>query len=148
MYTWVCSPALSEVLGAGSDRCALPRPGAQVLRRHASLRQAHREYRGDPRGCTCPPTKPSFSLWMLVCVSVSVFKSAFESFSLLLNNFRSCQGKSLCLEGTGRGVQGGLRIRNQLVCRLPFSSSKSYTSRLTSRPLRWNASELNTPAHG
>lgn len=59
----------------------------------------------ETRGCTCPPTKPAFSLGMLVCVSVSVFKSAFETFSLLLNNFRSCQGKSLCLEGTrGGGV--------------------------------------------
>lgn len=69
MYTWVCSPALLEALGAGSDRCALPRPGAQVPRRHASLRQAHREYRGDPSAeqmgdqrMYLPPHKASLQL--------------------------------------------------------------------------------------
>lgn len=138
MYTWVCSPALLEALGDGSVRCALPRPVAQGPRKHASLRRVI----GETRECTWPPTKPAFSLGMLVCVSISVVKLAFESFSLLLNNFSSCQGKSLCLEGTRvsprwiRKFAWACRLLNQLACRLPFSNSKSYGSRLTCRPER------------
>lgn len=56
--------------------------------------------------CTWPPTKPAFSLGMLVCVEASVVRLARSSRSWLLNIFSSCQGRSLCLEGPSGGVRG------------------------------------------
>lgn len=52
-------------------------------------------------GYTWPPTKPAFSLGMLVCVSARTVRLAFASSNRLLNCFSSCQGRSLCLGGQG-----------------------------------------------